>query len=32
MDVGKLDDLMIEKSNDSYEYAAIGTDEDFRKL
>ena len=32
LDVGILDDLMTEKSNDGYEYATLGTDADFRKL
>ena len=32
LDVGVIDDLMIERANDSYEYATIGTAEEFRKL
>lgn len=32
MDVGALDDLMIERANDSYDYATIGTEDDFRRL
>ncbi len=32
MDVGFLNNLMIEKNNDGFEYPIIGTAEDFRKL
>ena len=31
-DVGFINDLLIEKSNDSYEYPEIGSDADFKKL
>ena len=32
MDVGFLNNLMIEKNNDGFEYPTIGTAEEFRKL
>lgn len=31
-EVGFLNDLMIEKSNDSYDYPTVGSDVDFKKL
>ena len=31
-DVGFINDLMIEKSNDSFEYPEIGSDADFKRL
>ena len=32
MDVGFIHNLLIEKSNDGYDYPLIGTTADFRKL
>lgn len=32
LDVGFLTDLFIEKSNDSYDYAVIGTEEDINRI
>lgn len=31
-DVGFINDLMIEKSNDSAEYPTLGTDDEFKRL
>lgn len=31
-EVGFINDLLIEKANDSYEYEEIGSGEDFKKL
>lgn len=32
LDVGMLTDLFIEKGNDSYEYATLGTTEDIDRI